>query len=385
MKSFFMGTTALVAASMAATAAQAAEWDVRVGGYYNAMVAYAQTDAVADPNEVNLGSDGEVFFLPSITLDNGIRIGANIQLDLESDQDGDGDGDVIDEAFVFVAGYMGEIQFGQTDGVFSTFSDGIIPGMLGQSLNNNDEYNLDPFAPYDVDTGLTWTSLRNRINLDSMAQEDAVKISYITPSFDGFRLGASFAPNPCKNDTGFSDCVDEEFGRNTWEVAVDWRYSWEDKYGLRLYGAYLRGESGDSRNTPTETSLGGALAVGPFTGGVQYTLHDLRYEDPWSTKRFDDKDQFIGSLTYEQGPVRILAQIGESTSGNRKDDFYLGGISTDGEYDGFLLGAQYNIGAGFDVGVVYQHFNFERDTRGGITNEFETDGSALSVGVGLRF
>ena len=43
MKKALLGTSAIALAAMAAPA-NAAEWDVRVGGYYNAMVAYADTN-----------------------------------------------------------------------------------------------------------------------------------------------------------------------------------------------------------------------------------------------------------------------------------------------------------------------------------------------------
>ena len=83
-----------------ADAANAAEWDVRVGGYYNGMVAYATTKLsgtagerrvflrqISDFEGVDVSTNAEIFFLPSITLDNGIKIGASIQLEGEHDVD----------------------------------------------------------------------------------------------------------------------------------------------------------------------------------------------------------------------------------------------------------------------------------------------------------
>ena len=62
------------------------------------MVAYASTGgngvAGSDFDGLDVSTNTEILFLPSITLDNGIRIGANFQLE------GETDGDQIDESDV---------------------------------------------------------------------------------------------------------------------------------------------------------------------------------------------------------------------------------------------------------------------------------------------
>ena len=86
MNKLFLSASVL---ALGMTAAEAAKWDVRVGGYFNAMVAYAQTDLAPvfdigqDFDGVDVSTNTEIFFLPSIVLDNGIKIGANIQLEGE--------------------------------------------------------------------------------------------------------------------------------------------------------------------------------------------------------------------------------------------------------------------------------------------------------------
>ncbi|MEM6621153.1 MAG: porin, partial [Pseudomonadota bacterium] len=83
MKKILLGSSAMALAAAAATPASAAEWDVRVGGYMVQHVVYGSSDTPAgvDFDGVDVQSDTEIFFLPSITLDNGIKIGANIQLE----------------------------------------------------------------------------------------------------------------------------------------------------------------------------------------------------------------------------------------------------------------------------------------------------------------
>ena len=52
---------------------------MRVGGYMEQFIAYADSDAnfSGDFDGIDSKQDAEIWFLPSITLDNGIKIGAN--------------------------------------------------------------------------------------------------------------------------------------------------------------------------------------------------------------------------------------------------------------------------------------------------------------------
>ena len=72
-------------------------------------VAYVDSDIRGVPgdfNGIDSKQDVEIWFLPSITLDNGIKIGANIQLE------GNTGGDQIDESFLFIKGSFGEVLLG---------------------------------------------------------------------------------------------------------------------------------------------------------------------------------------------------------------------------------------------------------------------------------
>ncbi len=101
MKKVLLGTSAIALAGAFATSATAAEWNVRVGGYMEQYVAYGSSDQniSGDYDGIDSKSDAEVFFAPSITLDNGLKIGANIQLEAAGYL---GTSDTIDESFVFI-------------------------------------------------------------------------------------------------------------------------------------------------------------------------------------------------------------------------------------------------------------------------------------------
>jgi outer membrane protein OmpU len=111
MKKILYGTSALVAAgALMAPSAHAVEGGIQLGlgGYMNNYFGFGDRDDDdgLDYNETSLFSDGEVWFFGSVTLDNGLTWGANVQLE------GFASGDQIDENYGFVEGSFGRLLFG---------------------------------------------------------------------------------------------------------------------------------------------------------------------------------------------------------------------------------------------------------------------------------
>ena len=115
MKKLLSGTTALVAAGLLSSGAYAADpIKISVGGYFaGGMIFVSQDDGAGEPgaNTRNhrIEREGEISFTGSTTLDNGIKVGINVQLEAETC------GDQIDESFLWFEGAFGKIQFGSED------------------------------------------------------------------------------------------------------------------------------------------------------------------------------------------------------------------------------------------------------------------------------
>ena len=109
MRKILLGTSALALAGAFASPAASAEWSVRVGGFMEQFVAFASSDAnfAGEFDGIDSKQDAEIWFLPSITLDNGIKIGANVQLEAFQG------GDQIDESFMYIKGSFGQILLGK--------------------------------------------------------------------------------------------------------------------------------------------------------------------------------------------------------------------------------------------------------------------------------
>ncbi len=100
MNKILMGTTALVAAGiLAGSAAAADKVKLGVGGYFHAQLIFASQDdgtgvdltsgTVDDEPGANrrthkVAREGEIHFSGSTTLDSGIQVGAQVQLEAET-------------------------------------------------------------------------------------------------------------------------------------------------------------------------------------------------------------------------------------------------------------------------------------------------------------
>src|SRR5262249_26291488 len=99
--------------SSPAVAAQGVQ--LGIGGYYGAAagILFSQDDGSGDPGQhtrdVVFRQDVEVHFKGETTLDNGLTIGARIELE------GQQSDDQIDEVWAYFKGGWGELRFGDDD------------------------------------------------------------------------------------------------------------------------------------------------------------------------------------------------------------------------------------------------------------------------------
>src|SRR6185295_11886080 len=115
MKKVLLGTTALLGAGLVASPAFAADGiKLGVGGFFKSayMMVFDDDSEGEIGNERNTDGffqDAEVHFTGSTVLDNGLEVGARIELE------GENAGDQIDEAWIFFSGGFGEVRIGSDD------------------------------------------------------------------------------------------------------------------------------------------------------------------------------------------------------------------------------------------------------------------------------
>jgi hypothetical protein len=195
MRGYLCSTTAIVAVGFASAPA-AAEQGVRLtlGGYYGAAagILFSQDDGDGDPGQhtrnVVFRQDVEVHFKGETTLDNGLTVGAVIELE------GQQSDDQIDEVWAYFKGGWGQIRFGDDDDATEQLQ------YLIPSASNIFGVDTPYFEFANSHGGFTNGVFQTNSTLASMSG-DATKIIYFSPTFAGFNFAVSFAPDRRGEDT----------------------------------------------------------------------------------------------------------------------------------------------------------------------------------------
>ncbi|HWT98904.1 MAG TPA: porin [Terriglobales bacterium] len=193
MKATLLGSSVLLATGMLAGTAQAADGiKLHLGGFFrtafNATIDdNGQNDLGHDRDATGVFSDAEVYFIGKTTLDNGLTVGARVELEGEQQT-----GDQIDAAFIYFQGGFGEVRIGSLKGAFSQLCVSPVGGTTNFSaFQTTDEVLTNAYAG----SKRTDTVCNSVDGWDPGQADKSQKIVYISPNYGGFQLGLSWSPN----------------------------------------------------------------------------------------------------------------------------------------------------------------------------------------------
>jgi hypothetical protein len=352
----------MVAAGVVAGQAAADGIELGLGGYYTAAaganVSEDYYDTVGDdPRFGAFRQDVEVYFRGKTTLDNGITVGATIQLE------GQQSADQIDEVWAYFQGGFGEVRFGDDDDAIEQLSYGIptATNIFGVdspffSFSNAWAYGLG------IGTNSTYRQLSG----------DATKIIYFSPSFGGFTFGLSYAPDRRGEDCYFgftsgTGCGSRAPGGTTfannggqisevWSAAVNFEHDFNGFYMVAgaggAYGEIERPGAGRDDDVWTARShLHFGFGNWYFGGAISY--RDNIYGCGAGCEA--DSVTYGLGLTYNWDAWTV----GFAWShGDYQDYSQPGG---DGNLDVFRLEGRYDLGPGIslDASAGYDAWNVE--------------------------
>jgi outer membrane protein OmpU len=370
------------AGMMANTAAAADGIKLGLGGFFRQT--YMAT--FDDDGEGELGNErnthgffnnAEIHFEGETILDNGLAVGAHVELEGETASD------QIDEAYVFFSGGFGEIRAGSQDEALAGAC--ILPpgGTANFSAFSPDNWgaNNETFA-----TGFpALTSNAACIGVDD--KEDAQKIVYITPNFGGFQLSLSFTPNG--GDEDHNDGVGPHVGmpvnadgesRNNFSGYASYSYEGEG-WGLTAGGGasfegHVEQGPGQDRDEQQFYQGGLNLTFGQFAvGGVlQY------YNDLFTLETGDNVDAWVagGGVAYTLDAWTFGAQYSHQLAevkGGGDDEFTM---------DRAVLTADYALGPGINLDgeVGYTWLDTDPETAGDVD---DYDAWEIGIGTAITF
>jgi predicted porin len=365
MKKALLASSALVAAAVIANPALAANEPIKlgIGGYGKAALGVVnQDDAAGEPgddvHEVAIKKDLEVHFKGSTTLDNGLTIGARVELEgygQSSDQ--------VDEAFFTFSGGFGRIVIGEFDGAQREM------GHIAPGGTPNFDVNTPFFNFSSVSGGIT--------TITGTSGGDQDKIFYFSPMISGFQFGVSWAPDDSEyfNAANATPSSSTAGGKNNIvQAAVTFK---NDYLSAALTGGTAEQEAptagGLNIGDIYSVSGGVTLSMNGFAVGTSAQWNNENQANGTGLSKDVEDIVFDVGVSYGMGPWKVGAKYAH---GDYDADI---GSTSDVETNAFMVGGSYTLGPGviLDAAVVHQ----QRDTSGGADN----DGTFVAVGSTLAF
>ena len=362
-KQLLLGTTALIAASVVAGGVAQAEDPItaEVGGYFRSAVGMISQDDgdgefANNSNSMALGNDIEISVSGRTTLDNGITAGFTAMIE------GNNGGNTLDERWAFFQGSFGQIQIGQTESARQQMTNFAPGGNANFGVNT-------PFFIF-ANPGNAAGFFNVRTYDDGLGTEDSLKLLYFSPTFNGFRIGASYAPDDSFNGSYGGNGTNAAAAlQNNSSVAAEFSHNFGE-FNLRLMAGYemyvlencaAGANTQACENNPDSMQYGGTVSFGEFSIGGGY-LESVQVTHNAAGQSRDREDFDLG-IAWWSGPMGVGLQYGQGQSDQ-----------VDGTTDSlkiFELNATYVLGPGIDVGAALAKGAFEDGTAGtGLDNDY---------------
>ncbi|SOC17356.1 porin [Thalassospira xiamenensis] len=340
MKKILVASSALVAVAFAGQAQASEKIKLSVGGYMEQWMGVADQDSGESVNAFQ--SDTEIHFKGSTTLDNGIEVGAVVELEGETSDD------QVDEEYLYINGGFGQVKLGKEDGAADDM--GITAPSVGPvGVNDGDLTN--------------WVSAYLPDTVPSTG--DHKRVTYYTPSLSGFRAGVSYADDDTSNNNDTATT-----GDNVISAGLEYNADF-DGWSLGLSA------TGENEGEGNWYGLGANVGFGNFTVGGSWG----HIEDDFGLTERDaagsDTDTFDVGVSYAMDAAAVSLSYAYSEYGNRSTT---GGASNEGEMSTVDLGLAYTLGAGVSWNTSV--FWFDDDNNNA---SFDNDGYGAVTGLRLDF
>ncbi|MBK8173930.1 MAG: porin [Rhodospirillales bacterium] len=348
---------ALPAPAPATTTSQAAEkiklglsgyyqqWGVITDQDYTTRTAVGTNNQHRQTNLVDNKHNSEICVIGQTTLDNGLTVGINVQLEAFTEAD------TVDESYLFLQSpTMGQVIIGDENNagylLHVTAPDG------GVSLDSGDLCNIRAFetgtgtqTSYGglganlFDSPICTTNLRVNDN-------DSGKFTYITPRFAGFQVGASYIPNlesGGDNNSALTQLGSGDNGRNSGlsdgvAGGINFKDTFGD-FGVQASGGILWAQGISGAANANNSNL---LA---YNAGAQFSFAGFSAGGGW--------------MMVPQGQRGVVSAAQAGTTGAPAGS----AIKSNGM--GWTVGAAYEFGP-YKVGIDYETGTNNKTSVGGV-------------------
>ena len=358
LKSTMLRTTGLSTVALLALGvpdlAAAEKISLKVGGYMEQFVGYTSQDSLdsGDFTGADIKSDTEIWFTGKTTLDNGIKIGVNVQLE------GNTSSDQIDESYLTIDGGFGRLVVGGENSAMYILH--TKPKDFGFGLNSGDNVEWSTFDGIGGNTGV-FRGPFGSTAVEPGRVNDVNRLTYFTPKMAGFQFAATYVPDSLEDDNTGPNRDTELHDGATFAVQYGGKLGAAKVSASAGYGFIQAGDKTSSAD-PTSVNFGLSVGVGDWTlaGAAAFANDDT------ST---GDMSGITFGLNYTPGPWKAalhvyLAERDGSVSGNA------GGTGArQANFDTVQLETSYALGPGISVVGVLGYAKIEDKTAFGDDSE----------------
>jgi len=363
MKKLLSGTTALVAAGMLASGAQAADpISIGVGGYFHAGVSTVSQDMDQNTRTYGFDREAEIIFSGSTTLDNGLSVGVNVQLEAETS------GDQIDESFMWISGAFGQVRGGSFDGAMNVM--GVYAPSAAQGLYGV----VFPTGTSDI----AGAALVGEGGFGLGPDYDAAKVAWYSPTVGGARIGVSFTPEGSTRGSSADDDANNDRSTNTAHAVSG---ASEQSEIIAVGGNW----SGDFGGASVSVGAGYASASAELSGaedqvewivGARASMDSISVGGNYSVDNNglagnNERSTITVGATYGMGPMTYGVTYAMTTREQ-------GAGNADLDSSGLSVAANWSLGGGLTVYGEVQFWDIELASG---TNE----ATAALIGTTVRF
>lgn len=357
---------------MVGGAASAQEWDMNIGGFFTGDIMFSESsgnflNAATDFDGAVINTNAEILFRPSITLDNGMTFGAVVELE------GNTSGDQIDESYMYVeSDSMGRVELGSENSVGYKMMTGAPSVGFGIASPSNSAFL--PISPTLLSGGQALVrNAYGNTSTEVAGNNDAQRISYYTPSFNGLSLGVSYAPGTAQGNGqtdrngGVSDIFDiaanysQSFGNVDMTLSARWGTG-DAGTAFNVVNNGIDGVAGTGddilapslvqQDDPETWGIGAQFGFGAFTVGAAYAENDAGNVIPVTVggNTVGFADGAGDSEGYHVGVTYALDNAWTVGADMYQGEIDLGttttGFSSKSEYNAFQIGASRSLGSG---------------------------------------
>jgi predicted porin len=391
MKKHLLTSTALVAAGLMAVSApaiaggheakKASKPSLVLKGDTRQLIGVGENDEAFDAGAgERVGwdqqTDGEIHFVGSVTLDNGIKIKTNVQLEANSARV-DSSGDDIDEHWMRISGSFGEIRLGSQDDAAMAMTTGYL-GTWGTAVGI-----LPAFDITDWVNKPTAVSTSPVARVDSSS--DGENISYFTPRTAGFQVGVSFIPstNEDQNDEREPNANGNTDG---YSIGVNYVTKFEGASIAAAFGYGANKAAAANTSDPEVYGMAISVSSGPFKVAASYVDKDDQTTTAGVTANGGPKNlPLAGQETFEIGAKYTMGANAFSVGYQAAEAKASTGSAADGdEHTAIVLSYSRTLGPGvnFLISGIYADFD------DGVINSASSNsnqGTGLATGIAIRF